>query len=91
MWFASNKEVRRIVELTLLNIIYILFFSLVITTIIAVALIIAVEIIISKSELTNKKTHLSTYQVLMCFYNIITWQTTFVASLFPMFIILHLY
>ena len=27
MWFASNKEVRRMVELTLLNIIYILFFS----------------------------------------------------------------
>jgi len=38
------------VELTLLNIIYILFFSLVITTIIAFALIIALAIIISKSE-----------------------------------------
>ena len=50
MWFASNKEVRRMVELTLLNIIYILFFSLVITTIIAFALIIALAIIISKSE-----------------------------------------
>ena len=50
MWFASNKEVRRMLELTLLNIIYILFFSLVITTIIAFALIIALAIIISKSE-----------------------------------------
>lgn len=50
MLFASNKEVRRMVELTLLNIIYILFFSLVITTIIAFALIIALAIIISKSE-----------------------------------------
>ena len=48
--FASNKEVRRMVELTLLNIIYILFFSRVITTIIAFALIIALAIIISKSE-----------------------------------------
>ena len=50
MWFASNKEVRLMIELTLLSTIYILFFALIITTIIAFALIIALAVIISKSE-----------------------------------------
>ena len=49
MWFASNKEVRRMVEIkALLLIIKILFAGLVSVTIIAFALVIALVVIISK-------------------------------------------
>jgi ABC-type dipeptide/oligopeptide/nickel transport system permease component len=50
MWFASHKEVRRMIEQALIATIYILFYSLVGVTIIAIALIIALAIILSKSE-----------------------------------------
>ena len=50
MWFASYKEVRRMVEESLLLIIYLLFAGLVSVTIIAVALIIAIAVILSKSK-----------------------------------------
>ena len=51
MWFASNKEVRRMVEIqTLIATIYILYYSLIGVTIIAIALIIALAIILSKSK-----------------------------------------
>ena len=42
------KEVRRMIETTLLNIIYILFYSLIGITIITFALIIVIAVIISK-------------------------------------------
>ena len=49
MWFASNKEVRRMVEIeALLLIIKLLFAGLVSVTIIAFALVIAIVVIISK-------------------------------------------
>lgn len=51
MWFASNKEVRLMVEIqTLTATIYILYYSLIGVTIIAIALIIALVVILSKSE-----------------------------------------
>lgn len=51
MWFASNKEVRRMIEIqALIATIYILFYALAGITIIAIALIIALAIILSKSE-----------------------------------------
>ena len=51
MWFASNKEVRRMIEIqTLIATIYILYYSLIGVTIIAIALIIALAVILSKSE-----------------------------------------
>ena len=50
MWFASNKEVRRMIETYLLNIIYILFYALIGLTIITFALIIALVVIISKQK-----------------------------------------
>ena len=49
MWFASNKEVRRMVEIkALLFIIKLLLAGLVSVTIIAFALVIALVVIISK-------------------------------------------
>ena len=49
MWFASNKEVRRMVEIKALLLIIKLFFAgLVSVTIIAFALVIALVVIISK-------------------------------------------
>ena len=48
MWFASNKEVRRMVEIKALLIIKLLFAGLVSVTIIAFALVIALVVIISK-------------------------------------------
>jgi hypothetical protein len=51
MWFASYiKEVRRMIETTLLLIIKLLFAGLISVTIIAFALIIALVIIISKQK-----------------------------------------
>jgi|GEM_PF-7107057 len=50
MWFASRKGGEAMIELALINIIYILFYSLIIVTIIAITLIIALAIIISKSK-----------------------------------------
>ena len=51
MWFASNKEVRLMIETEyLIAIIYLLYYALLGTTIIAIALIIALAIILSKSE-----------------------------------------
>lgn len=51
MWFASHKEVRRMIEIqSLIATIYILYYSLIGVTIIAIALIIALAIILSKSE-----------------------------------------
>lgn len=51
MWFASDKEVRRMIEIqSLIATIYILYYSLIGVTIIAIALIIALAIILSKSE-----------------------------------------
>ena len=51
MWFASNKEVRLMIEIqTLIATIYILYYSLIGITIIAIALIIALAVILSKSE-----------------------------------------
>ena len=51
MWFASNKEVRLMVEIqTLIATIYILYYSLIGVAIIAIALIIALAVILSKSE-----------------------------------------
>ena len=51
MWFASNKEVRRMVEIEILHIIIkLLFAGLVSVTIIAFALIIALVVIISKQK-----------------------------------------
>ena len=44
------KEVRRMIETTLLNIIYILFYSLIGITIIAFALIIAIVVILRKQK-----------------------------------------
>ena len=51
MWFASNKEVRLMVEIqALIATIYILYYSLIGVTIIAIALIIALVVILSKSK-----------------------------------------
>ena len=51
MWFASNKEVRRMIDIqALIATIYILYYSLIGVTIIAIALIIALAVILSKSE-----------------------------------------
>ncbi len=51
MWFASDKEVRLMVEIqALIATIYILYYSLIGVTIIAIALIIALAVILSKSE-----------------------------------------
>ena len=51
MWFASNKEVRLMIETSyLITTIYILFYALIGITIVAVALIIALAVIMSKSE-----------------------------------------
>jgi len=51
MWFASNKEVRRMIDIqALIATIYILYYSLIGVTIIAIALIIALAIILSKSK-----------------------------------------
>jgi hypothetical protein len=51
MWFASQKEVRRMIEIqALISTIYILYYSLIGVTIITFALIIALAIIISKQK-----------------------------------------
>lgn len=51
MWFASNKEVMCMIETGyLITVIYILFYALIGITIIAIAVIIALAIILSKSE-----------------------------------------
>lgn len=51
MWFASNKEVRLMIDTNyLIAVIYILYYGLLGMTIIAIALIIALAIIMSKSE-----------------------------------------
>ena len=51
MWFASDKEVSLMVEIqALIATIYILYYSLIGVTIIAIALIIALAVILSKSE-----------------------------------------
>ena len=51
MWFASKQEVRLMVDSEyLIVIIYILFYSLIGITIIAIALIIALAIVLSKSK-----------------------------------------
>lgn len=51
MWFASNKEVRRMIEVQiLLALLQLLFICLVSVTIIAFALIIALVAIISKQK-----------------------------------------
>ena len=51
MWFASYKEVRRMVEIqALIATTYILYFSLIGVTIITFALIIALVVIISKQK-----------------------------------------
>ena len=51
MWFASNKEVRRMIEIqALITTIYILYFALIGVTIITFALIIALVVIISKQK-----------------------------------------
>lgn len=51
MWFASNKEVRLMIETeSLIAVIYILYYGLLGMTIIAITLIIALAIILSKSK-----------------------------------------
>ena len=51
MWFASNKEVRRMIDIqALIATIYILYYSLIGVTIITFALIIALVVIISKQK-----------------------------------------
>ena len=50
MWFASNKGVRRMIEMALLETIYILFVGLFGMTIITFALVIAIALIISKQK-----------------------------------------
>ena len=51
MWFASDKEVRLMVEIqALIATIYILYYSLIGVTIIEIAMIIALEVILRKSE-----------------------------------------
>ncbi len=51
MWFASNKEVRLMVETqALIATLYILYYSLIGVTIIAIALIIELVVILSKSK-----------------------------------------
>ena len=51
MWFASYKEVRRMIETqVLIATIYILYFSLIGVTIITFALIITLVVIISKQK-----------------------------------------
>ena len=51
MWFASNKEVRLMIEtIYLITTIYILFYALIGVTIVAIALIIALAVILSKSK-----------------------------------------
>ena len=51
MWFASPKEVRRMIEIQMLiTTIYILYYSLIGITIITFALIIALVVIISKQK-----------------------------------------
>ena len=51
MWFASDKEVRLMVEIqALIATIYILYYSLIGVTIIAIALIIALAVILRKSK-----------------------------------------
>ena len=69
MWFASNKEVRRMIDIqALIATIYILYYSLIGVTIITFALIIALIVIISKQKITNKKHICKTFTSLMCFY-----------------------
>ena len=51
MWFASNKEVRLMIETEyLIAIIYILFYALIGITIIALSLIIALVVLLRKSK-----------------------------------------
>ena len=51
MWFASNEEVRLMVDTEcLIAIIYILFYALIGITIIALTLIIALVILLRKSK-----------------------------------------
>ena len=51
MWFASNKEVRLMIETqALIATLYILYYSLIGVTIIAIALIIELVVILSKSK-----------------------------------------
>ena len=51
MWFASKKEVRRMIEIPILiEIIYILYYSLIGISIVTFALIIALVVIISKQK-----------------------------------------
>ena len=51
MWFASNKEVRLMIETEYsISIIYLLYYGLLGITIIVIALIIALAIILSKRE-----------------------------------------
>ena len=50
MWFASNEEVRLMIEAELLSTIYILFCGLLGMTIIAIALVIALAVILAKSK-----------------------------------------
>jgi hypothetical protein len=54
MWFASYKEVRRMVEIqSLIATIYILYYSLIGVTIITFTLIIALVIIMSKQKINQ--------------------------------------
>ena len=50
MWFASIKEVRLMIETYLIIIIYILFYALIGITIVAIALVTALAVILSKSK-----------------------------------------
>ena len=51
MWFASKKEVRRMIDTGyLLAIIYIMFYALIGMTIIALSSIIALAVLLSKSK-----------------------------------------
>lgn len=51
MWFAFDKEVRRMIETNyLIAIIYILYYGLLGMTIIAIALVIALVVILGKSK-----------------------------------------
>ena len=51
MWFASNKEVKHMAEIqTLIAIIYILYYSLIGVTIIALTSIITLVILLCKSK-----------------------------------------
>ena len=54
MWFASYKEVRRMVEIqSLIATIYIVYYSLIGVTIITFTLIIALVIIMSKQKINQ--------------------------------------